>query len=290
MSHSVFINYRRVDTAGHAGRISDDLQRRFGRGRVFRDIGSIGAGSNYVDALNNALTAARVVLVLIDDTWLTESDADGRRRLDDPQDFVRREVAAAPLRDDVLELPVLVEGARMPQPEDLPEALRSLTRLQAIELSEQRWQFDLDRLAGVLGGAGVQVEQPSYRYTWRRCAALIVLLLVAVAGVWFAAFRPSTTENYTGRWQLPDGSYWIVRAQRDLLLVEETHYESKQVSRRGEGNISDGAFAVALDFIFDQNPLRNRYHLILSRDGTQLQGTVTGVTSGTAKSVVLIRD
>ena len=84
-------------------------------------------------------------VVLIGRHWESIALPDGRRRLDDPTDFVRLEVAAA-IREGVTVIPVLVEGAPMPSPASLPEELRALSRRQAIDLSNERWNYDVGRL------------------------------------------------------------------------------------------------------------------------------------------------
>ena len=90
----VFISYRRDDTAGYAGRLYDALTAHFGRDLVFIDVDSIRAGQNFVDVIDGWIASCSVVIVLIGKGWLNSADARGRR-LDDPQDFVRLEVASA---------------------------------------------------------------------------------------------------------------------------------------------------------------------------------------------------
>ncbi|HWS89652.1 MAG TPA: toll/interleukin-1 receptor domain-containing protein [Pyrinomonadaceae bacterium] len=145
----VFLSYRRADTAGHAGRLRDALDRRL-RGGLFRDIDKIGGGQDFVQAIDEAVAQCKVLLVLIGDQWLSIKDAEGRRRLDNPKDFVRREIAEA-LRRGVTVIPVLVEGATMPGEADLPDDLNSLARRNAMELSETRWEYDVDQLVKALG-------------------------------------------------------------------------------------------------------------------------------------------
>ena len=162
----VFLSYRRADTAGHAGRICDDLARHFRRPVVFRDVDSIAAGTDFVQALERAVGAARVAIVLIGDGWLPASSEDGSRRLDDPADHVRREVAMALENPGLRVLPVLVEGAAMPAESDLPGPLHRLARLQALELSENRWDYDMARLIAVLEAAGVRRTAPVRLPRW----------------------------------------------------------------------------------------------------------------------------
>jgi len=112
---------------------------------VFRDIDTIRRGEDFAQAIESALDACDVVLVVIGNSWATGTGQDGRRRLDDPKDWVRLEVAAA-LRRNVLVIPVLVDGARLPDPASLPEELRPLCRRHACELSDVRWAFDVGEL------------------------------------------------------------------------------------------------------------------------------------------------
>lgn len=290
MRHSVFLSYRRADTSGHAGRLCDDLARRFGTEVVFRDVSAIGAGRDFVAALDQALTQARVVLVLIGDTWLSAPDAHGGRRLDDPQDHVRNEVATALARHDLAVVPVLVEGASMPDEPALPLPLRPLARRQAIELSEARWAFDLDRLAAVLERAGVapRPRRPALAW-WGSAAALAALLGIALgAWLWLGGAPPAT--RYTGLWHLPNGSYWTVIAEADALRVEETHYESRQVWKRGRAAVDRAGMTAELELVFERQPYRFRYQLALADDNRSLIGTQTNLNTGAQQAIVLTRD
>lgn len=107
---SVFISYRRDDSAGEAGRLADTLEARFGRERVFRDVEDIPAGQDFAREIDRTLARTDTLLVIIGREWLAVKDASGRRRLDDTQDFVRLEIAAA-LAHGIRVLSVLVRGA-----------------------------------------------------------------------------------------------------------------------------------------------------------------------------------
>ncbi len=141
---NIFINYRREDTAGYAGRLFDRLSQHF-PGRLFMDIDTIEPGVDFAEVIDQAVSCCEVLIVMIGREWLNITDAAGRRRLENPADFVRLEVAAA-LERDIRVIPVLVEGASMPQPEQLPPDLAKLARRNALELSDGRWAFDVDRL------------------------------------------------------------------------------------------------------------------------------------------------
>jgi hypothetical protein len=144
----VFISYRRRETAGHAGRLYDRLAEHFGDERVFMDL-RMEPGLDFVEQIDEAVTHCDALLSLIGAQWLDMRDAHGHRRLDDPNDFARLEVEAA-LARDVRVIPVLLQDAKMPEPEDLPESLAPLARRHAIELSDERWDYDVGRLIEVL--------------------------------------------------------------------------------------------------------------------------------------------
>ena len=145
----IFISYRREDSAGYAGRLYDHLSRHFGQDRVFMDIDAITPGQDFVHVLDRNVAGCDALIAVIGNAWLTCRDAEGRRRLDDPRDFVRIEVAGA-LDRHIPVIPALVGGAVMPREEDLPEALTMLARRQAIEISDTRFQHDCRRLIDVL--------------------------------------------------------------------------------------------------------------------------------------------
>jgi hypothetical protein len=145
----IFINYRRDDSAGFAGRLADSLGAWFGPERVFRDVGGIEYGEDFEQAIDTRLDESGAVVVVIGDRWTSAVNADGTRRLDDPHDYVSREISVA-LRNGVAVVPVLIGGATMPRPEELPEPLKDLARRNAITVSDETWSFDVERLAKVL--------------------------------------------------------------------------------------------------------------------------------------------
>jgi predicted ATPase len=145
----VFLSYRRDDAAGHAGRIADHLVARYGPDAVFMDVETIEAGADFVEAIDQAIAGADAVLVVIGPGWVEARDAVGRRRLDDPTDFVRIEVEAA-LAREVRSIPVLVGGATMPAPEELPASIAPLARMNGVELVDRRFLADVEDLVRAL--------------------------------------------------------------------------------------------------------------------------------------------
>lgn len=146
---SIFINYRRNDSEGEAGRLFDELSAQFSQGSVFMDVAAIEPGKDFRKAIDQSVASCTVLLAMIGQEWLETKDASGRRRLDDPQDFVRLELASA-LGRDIPVVPVLVRGAKMPPAERLPDDLKDLAFRNAMELTHARWKSDVQVLVRAL--------------------------------------------------------------------------------------------------------------------------------------------
>ena len=142
---AIFISYRHQDSAGYTGRLTDKLNVCFGPGDVFRDYEAITRGEDFEQAIEDAMGSAAVALLVIGPRWMETTDAAGARRLDDPADYVRREIEMA-LRLRVPLLPVLVGGARLPAVEQLPVPIAALSKRQALELRDDRWDDDVNEL------------------------------------------------------------------------------------------------------------------------------------------------
>jgi outer membrane biosynthesis protein TonB len=175
----IFISYRRYDASGYAGRLYERLARRFGKRRVFMDIDTLQAGLDFGQALDQAVENCDVLIALIGPGWLRAVDAEGHRRLDDPDDFVRMEIATALARDGIRVIPVLVGNAPMPRAEMLPDDLKPLARRHNFEISDERWEYDVGRLIARLGPIVEPRRRLSLRSLAAIAAALLVLLLTA---------------------------------------------------------------------------------------------------------------
>lgn len=128
-----------------AGRLYDRLADRFGEEQVFIDVGSISPGLDFADVITQAVSVCEVLLAVIGPHWVNATDADGRRRLDDPDDLVRLELEAA-FAADLRVIPILVEGAVMPRRDELPESISSLARRNALTLRHETFRSDMARL------------------------------------------------------------------------------------------------------------------------------------------------
>jgi hypothetical protein len=143
----IFISYRRTDSATIVGRIYDHLLTTFGEENVFKDVDDIPVGVNFKTYLQNAITECDVLLVIMGKVWASVVNEEGNRRLDDPNDFVRIEVESALNRPEMLVVPVLVQGASMPEREELPASLHDLRlRNAAIVRDDPDFRRDISRL------------------------------------------------------------------------------------------------------------------------------------------------
>lgn len=228
---SIFISYRREDSAGESGRLAEHLARRFGSHHVFIDIDAIAPGSDFVSTLDRAVTASTVVLVVIGRQWLTVSTPAGSRRLDDPDDFVRREVSTA-LEQGARVIPVLVQNAAMPAADGLPPALTRLATLQAVTIQHEEFGADAERLANAIAPfvASSSVQRAWYR---RPAAIAVMALLVLLLGVSAVALQRAGAR----------------RAEAERAAAERTRRQQAfdaQVTV-AEGQFSRGQFGDALD-------------------------------------------
>jgi TIR domain-containing protein len=174
----IFISYRREDSAGYAGRLRESLERRLGKGAVFRDVDALEPGQDFVDIIGIRLRDASACLVLIGREWLDAEDASGRRRLAQQNDYVRLEIATALEQPKMRVIPVLVEGTRMPATEELPETIQGLSRRQAVSLRDESWDEDVKRFVTALDRRS-WVER--YRLALAASAAVVVVGALAVA-------------------------------------------------------------------------------------------------------------
>jgi hypothetical protein len=142
----VFISYRRNDAPAYARDIHRRLSARYGWNRVFMDLDAIPlATRDFRDKIKQAMGSSSALIAVIGRDWLTDADATGRPRIQDPGDWVRAEIATAIQMNKVV-IPVFVEGAAPPSAGDLPEPLKPLAYIQGLKTSEQDWDYHLTRL------------------------------------------------------------------------------------------------------------------------------------------------
>src|SRR5579884_2459872 len=146
----VFVSYRREDAPDATDRLTGALRDRLGRDQVFVDIDSIEIGADFAEVIGKWIAQCDVLLAVIGHDWTDARDASGAKRLDDPRDYVRLEIESA-LQRGVRVVPVLIHGARLPRPDQLPPTLGPLLQRNALELTRKYWSLDVDELLNALG-------------------------------------------------------------------------------------------------------------------------------------------
>jgi hypothetical protein len=212
----IFLSYRRGDSAAIAGRLFDRLVRLYGGNQVFRDLYTIAGGESFADVIDEHIASCDVLLALIGNIWLDARDAQGQRRLDDPRDFVAREIAQA-LSLGKRVIPVLIEDAKMPVPASLPAGLAKLATLQAVSISDSHFEYDFnERLVRAIEKPLPAHSKPSPKPPVPSVSRKVVLsaivgflaAITAFAGWYWDAFYRPHVEHYANvilRWGFPEG-------------------------------------------------------------------------------------
>jgi hypothetical protein len=204
---TIFISYRRDDTRADAGRLYDRLQARY-PGRIFRDVGSIEPGADWTHAIEETLRTTDACLVVIGPEWLTLTDEHGRRRIDDPQDAVRKEIATALANSRIKVFPLLVGGARMPDDDDLPADLKPLARRNALSLSEQDFDAGVEKLVRALqrmpGWDPAAVSGTRRAPLLAGAAAVAAIVMVAAFYFYGSDTAPAVDDGATVAADAPD--------------------------------------------------------------------------------------
>lgn len=139
------MSYRRQDSAGQTGRLKDILVEELGDDCVFMDVDRIPLGSNFVDELRQEVAGCGLLFVIIGNQCLSLRDSSGRRRIDNPSDFVRIEVVTA-LQARIPVVPILLDGIPMPAAKDLPADMEELVLRNGIEIDHTTFRPDVERL------------------------------------------------------------------------------------------------------------------------------------------------
>jgi hypothetical protein len=184
---AIFLSYRRSDSADVVGRIYDKLTERFPRTEVFKDVDSIPLAVPFYEHIAQTLQETQCVLVVVGPNWASTVNQDGKRRLEDPEDYVRLEVQTA-LQLGVPVIPILVSGATMPSAEELPKPLVQLRGRNGISVrSDPDFHRDMDRLLRRLSEfLGVNIASRELKETasfnWKRERPILRGAMLFVGG------------------------------------------------------------------------------------------------------------
>lgn len=277
----IFISYRREDSAGYAGRLSDALEARHGARNVFRDIEDIRAGEDFLQALQRALGDCDVVVPIIGPRWLAIGES-GTRRIDVADDTLRLEIRTA-LASKLRVIPVLVDGARMPEGKDLPPDIADLARRQAVVLADRTWDNDVEALCREIDlsgdsaqphGAPISADPRTATPGTRRWLWFGILGVAAIALGALASRELGRAPDLGGEWRLENGSVWYVQQDGPKLKIDEVHYESREIWRSGTATVRKREIDLQMTYMF-QPGVRLAGTLRLSEDARAMSGTVT---------------
>lgn len=148
-SPQIFFSYRRNDSSAETGRLADTLKNYFGDDQILTDVDKIGPGMDFVEVISQWLETCDVMLLVIGPDWLGANESSSRQRIFDENDWIRLEVSMA-LKRNITIVPVLIRGANLPSPNELPEDMQPLLRRQAFEITNKRWKYDTEQLANRL--------------------------------------------------------------------------------------------------------------------------------------------
>ena len=188
----IFISYRRSDTGSEAGRLRTSLVQHFGGEQIFRDKDNIPPGVNWREEVRQALSGDTIVLALIGKAWVTATDDAGQRIIDSSQSNNRLELETA-LREHLRTIPVLVEGAQVPKPNELPDVLRELLSRNAVRLRDDDWDTDVRKIIEAVEKPRRWLARPM---PWVAAVALVVLVVVTAS--MYTKPQPTSVTPDTG--------------------------------------------------------------------------------------------
>src|ERR1044071_2886617 len=162
-SKSIFISYRRRDASAIARWLGETIEQNFGRASVFVDTDAIEMGDEWPQRIDDALRKSSVLIIVIGPEWLRSHDEFGSRRLDNPKDWVRKEIIYA-IENKLTIIPLLVSNAELPELKGLPKSIRPLLNYQAFELRVEQWQTDINQLLSRLEQEDFVRTTPQIRY------------------------------------------------------------------------------------------------------------------------------
>ncbi len=144
---NIFINYRKEDSSGYALALYNELLKWYEKKTIFKDFHNINPGEDFEEAIEKALSSCNILLVIISDRWieiLTE-----RHKKMNQQDFVSLEIATALLKN-IYTVPITINGASMPDPSELPDDLKKLSRRQSLDIHQTWFESDILKLVDII--------------------------------------------------------------------------------------------------------------------------------------------
>src|SRR5262249_37539770 len=234
MAGKIFINYRRDDSISTAGRLYDRLAQTFGRDNLFMDVDHIPAGVDFVEYLHSQVAVCDVFLAVIGPNWLNAKDDDGRRRFDNPDDFVTIEIAAA-LARKIRVIPVLVDGARTPKADKLPDSVKPLVRRNAVEVRNTHFGRDAEALTQKVREVLTVARPVTGRWRFLTSAAAVAGMALLLLG-WIGLYQVGVPVwvPWTPGTDPPRADKAKAAAEAEQLRVKEEEQRQAQAAADAE--------------------------------------------------------
>jgi hypothetical protein len=155
------------------------------------DIDKLTAGQRFDRALEAALGQCDVFLAVIGPRWLPILK---ERQAANVRDFVCEEIAAA-LSRGILVIPVTINRAPLPRPDDLPEDIRQLVLHQKHDVSFERIGRDVDDLKAAIRAGTPTKSRSLGRLFWPTSIALALVAAIAVGVTIYGNLMGPTRPN-----------------------------------------------------------------------------------------------
>jgi hypothetical protein len=268
----VFISYRREDSSGYAGRLFDILSVHFGRENTYMDVDTILGGDNFPAVIEEKISQCDALLAVIGERWLTCTAENGSRRLDMPGDFVRLEIAKA-LERGVRVIPVLVAGAAMPRPDDLPDELRSLAAREAMDLRDAYFRADAERLIDTLKKTVPSIANRRWEAKSKRFLLSVSIVLVVAAVVGGLLLSRQAKKPAAGATAEPATQKQITPGNRPVLpgQINPAEADKRKNPSKRPADIA-GKWTATVKY-WDESTHRETFNFEVA--GTELSGTAS---------------
>jgi hypothetical protein len=234
MSDGIFLSYRRDDASAEARSIYQRLRATFSKDQLFIDVDNIERGKDFRTVLDQNLGGCKVLLAIIGPKWLSASDEDGKRRIDNPEDFVRLEIGKA-LTGNVTVIPTLVGNAVLPRAEELPTDLRPLAFRQTALIRHESFSQDMDGLVRDIRNV-TRSSAP-----WRKIVLGGAAFLFASVFL-YTFWTPVAQIFHQTKNQSPDNTNRDIGAVMARCVKDQPHPEKSEVIQRLLAQLNSGIF------------------------------------------------
>lgn len=313
----IFISYRQKDSRGDSRQLYNRLAESFGKENVFLDVSKIEPGDDWLEVVRRTVLSCQVLIAVIGESWLGMSDEHGKRRLDDVDDPVRTEIAAA-LEKNLRVIPVLLDRAEMPKAAQLPADIRKFARCTAHEVRHKSFDRDVDALIDALGGV-IEPEPEVPADTgggdfWTQLGKNFTEGLGRKLGERFgeklsppaaprfpaspAQYRQPAVPDYTppppavpnlaGQWGSNYGLPHLIQQSGNNIVIQAVDAFGRTMMQ-GQGTIMGNVVEIAYTAYMPPFPTQGRARLEISPDGRHLRGSTVNFQTGMTNYVELFR-